>query len=278
MTTFFSQGAGGSVGGNYATDRNMYVSDGSAGAIWYVHYTNGTDAVAPAGLDRHYPLKTAAQAHTNASDGDVVVFLDGHDESFSSELSITKSIVLVGEGSNAGVPGATFRIGHATANVLSIDAPSVILQNIRFRPRASSSTGSYISIAETNMLIDDCYFELDENNDDYGVLVAPGADQLTIRSSTFVSTATASRPLAGLFFSATSVALEMEGVVFDGGTTGFIGSSGYPYAMDATQCGLSPVHALSISLLRGANVGLSTVKGYFNVQTSTGGGQVVGGF
>jgi hypothetical protein len=69
---------------------------------------------------------------------------------------------------------------------------------------------------------------------------------------------------------ATTPVLEMSGCVFDAGTKGFAGG----YAMDVHSCGSN--HRLwNISLLRGADIYLPTsMYGWYNIQTSTGGGSV----
>lgn len=280
MAAYFPQGAGGTVGGAYATDTNLYVNDGgSAGNIWYVHATTGSDSAAPQGLSRYNPLATIAQAITNAAAGDIIVCLDGHAEAPAAAIALSKELVLVGEGSSAGVPTVTLTVGHASNNLVEVTAAHVVIQNIKFKPRsAGAGTGAYVLANGAGLLVDDCYFELNGYSEGYGISIGNNGYGLRLRNTTFVSTATVNTDLptpalyAGLL---SGPAIELEGCVFDNGTVGFETSTGYPYAADLTADNVDPLRAIGLSLLRGAVFACELFGGWANADTSTGGGQFI---
>ncbi|MEY4931756.1 MAG: hypothetical protein RLZZ403_76, partial [Pseudomonadota bacterium] len=104
MTISYPNGIGGSTGDSLALAKPLMMS----GSVWYVDSATGTDAAGSAGKDRSKPLATLATAVSNASDDDIIVFFDGHEETLTSAQTLGKRLSLIGEGSDAGVPTVTF--------------------------------------------------------------------------------------------------------------------------------------------------------------------------
>lgn len=264
-----ANGIGGSLGDALVTAKPLLMT----GKIWYVYNTTGVDGASPLGLERSAPLATLAQAHTNAADGDLIVCLSGHAETLSSVLTVSKRVCIVGEGTASGIPTVTLTLGGAANNIFTLTGVRVQLRNLKFKPRTAAATGSYISTATANHYIKGCYFEMDENSDGPGVLLASGANLLHFENCTWISTETtlAQKPDSAFRNSAALTGLRMFGCVFDGGTVGFATSAGNPWAFDGNAGAITDFHFENLSLLRGADMRIDPSSvGYVNVQTSSG--------
>lgn len=278
MAVYLPNGIGGSLGDSLATAKPLQMT----GKIWYVLNTTGVDAASPAGLERSAPLATIGQAHTNAADGDIIVCLTGHVETVSSVITVSKRVTIIGEGygslsGTAIVPSVVLTLGGATNNIFTLTGVRVQIRNIRFSPRTSGATGSYISTATANHYIKGCYFGMDENSDGPGILLASGANLVHLENCTFISTETtlANKPDSAIRNSAALTGLRMFGCVFDGGTVGFATSAGNPWAFDGNAAAITDFHFEGISLLRGADMRLDPASvGYVNVQTASGSARV----
>lgn len=264
---FFPNGIGGSLGDQLVTTSPLYI----AGDVWYVHAPTGTDAVTPAGKNREKPLATLAQAHTNAANGDVIVFLDGHTQTLTAAQTISKSVTLVGEGQASGKPTVKFTNNQAAGEMFNVTGTSVSLRNIWIEENLAATASARIIVAGVGFEMIGCYVECGANDQGTGVQI--DASRALFRNCTFISTATSTAGQPGSAAQVRTVSLTditFEGCTFSDGTVGFSGV----YALDASE----PVARLrgeNVSLLLGADaiMGVGTT-GYFIVTNSTGGGRV----
>lgn len=273
MAFFLPNGIGGSTGDALAIAAPLFMS----GKVWYVKDTTGVDAASPEGLDRLAPLATIGQAHTNAADGDIIVCLANHAETISSVMTISKRVTILGEGSETfsdGLrPTVTLTIGGAANHVFALTGVRCQIRNIKFLPRTSAGTGSFIQTATANHRITGCRFESNNHSNAPGVLLDSGANLVHFENCTWVATGTSTsdRPDSGLRASAALTGLRMDGCVFDGGTTGYETSAGNPWAMDCDAGAITDYQIEGLSLLRGADLRLhASSVGYCNPQTVSG--------
>lgn len=263
-------GLGASTGYSFATTFPLEVN----GNVWYVHYGTGTDAASPAGQNRQDPLKTVEQAVDNSSDGDIIVLLDGHEETITSSITVSSNLTIVGEGTSGGYPTAILTNNQAAAGIFLFNAAgSFQLKNIWFEEQAQAcSVATVRSVQVASMMtIVDCYFSCGQYNDDWAVEVTSTA-LLLVKNSTFISTATsiATQPKGaiGSESGATLRTVWLDGVVVDGGTYGW---SNY-HAIELVNQQPDTVIFESLSLLRGSDVKVhSSATGYINASTNTGG-------
>ena len=267
MPNQYPNGIGGTLGNSLVTCRPLSIS----GAVWYVSSATGTDAGGTAGRNREKPLASVSQAITNSSEGDIIVFLSDHDQTISGPININKQLTLVGEGSVAGVPEATFR---SSANQILFDAQVAGTQfiNIKFEESTAVNTASRIEIGNTDIYLDQIYMECGAN-DAHGVRATITGSRLTIRNSTFISTSTdiADQPGIAVSLEASGLAdMRLEGVTFSAGTVGFAN-----YFAFSAQNAIERFVGQDISLLLGADMKLNeSTTGRLNLQTVTGGSRV----
>jgi hypothetical protein len=236
---------------------------------------DGVDAPSPAGQSRESPLATLAQAYANATSGDVIVLLGNHNETVARVLTITKSLIIVGEGLAAGLPTAALTMAHASgAATLAVDGVTLIIDNVLFEAQTSGTTpanNNHIQCtSDGNVRAQNCVFRQGQYS---GVgVVCPAVDN-RFRNCTFVSVATslATRGSEGL--NVTNDDLTLEGCTFDGGTFGFLQTGGANAA--AVLPSINDVYCQGLSLLRGADFLASGASALINCQTATGGGRVI---
>lgn len=266
-------GIGGSTGDVLATTKPLYLS----GDVWFVNSTGGVDGVSPAGKDRQKPLATLAQAQTNGAAGDIVVLMDGHTETFTVTLAITKALCIVGEGSASGVPTAQLKINAAAASCLNVATTGVQLRNIKFPASVQSNTGSggstgKIAVAGASCGIIGCYIEQSGLDQLAGISYANGMTNERIENTTVISTATAvaTRPTYGIFHIGTVADLDIVGLVLSDGQVGFSGA-----AWDGSAGAVTRLRAQGVSLLLGADVKLhASTLGWLAPPTVTSGAVV----
>lgn len=258
-------GIGETAGDSLVTSKPFQAS----GQVFYVHSTTGDNTYT--GLNKAQPKATLAGAQTSAANGDTIVLLDGHSESYTASLTISKNLTIVGSGSAAGIPTVGFQKSTAYGGtIFTITAAGVQLRNIQIVTSGASDAFSRISIQANSVTLDGVYVQCGANDPTAGAIqVNAAVTNLTVRNCTFVAvnTTAALAPGPGIEMSGTSTDVWLVGVVFDGGTKGF--SSGVAY----TELG-APTRRRgeSISLLRGADVSLSlsAAQSYWMATTSTG--------
>jgi hypothetical protein len=274
-TMLWPNGLGPSTGDELAVNGPLY----TGGTTWFVHYTNGTDAVSPAGESELAPLKTLAQAVTNAAHDDIIVLLDGHDETVTSTQTISKRLTIVGGGSASGKPTAILRNNQAGNALLSITTIGVSLRNIYFPENVQTCTEAKVIFTGQNMFrCVGCYFDCGAKDTNAASIACFSTTSFArFENCTFVSTATsaAARPVAGLTATA-PVDWEVIGCTFDGGTVGFSGVAYQGAAFHNASTAALRIHVQNLTLLRGANFVLGTgATGYISGVTTTGSSQVV---
>lgn len=263
VAQLYPNGIGGSLGARIATCKPLQLS----GSVWYVHHT-GVNGVSPAGLNREKPLASIAQAQTNATAGDIIVFLSGHTQTLTAQQAFIKSgITYVGEGTVGGKPTVRFNMNHGSLDMFAASATGLKFRNILFGANAQSSAGIRLYVTGASCEVDECYFECGQFDIGAGLLI--DADNFTLRRTTFISVATSSsaQPLTGASISGAQADLDVMDCVFDGGAYGF--SSPQVLDLNAT---ITRLRGEGNSFLRGADyvIGASST-GYFNPQTVSGG-------
>lgn len=239
---------------------------------WYVHFATGVDAVAPAGRDKQAPLKTLRQAVTNATENDVIVLLDGHDEMLDApSIALNKrGLVIVGCGQTAGIPNVKLRNSATTSTVFGITAANIQLRNISFLESTALIVGGQSRLGQSGasdgLVIDGCHFSSGPN--DNTPWFSNINDYTTIRNTTFISTAVdpAARPSTPLTISGSGVRL--DGVVFSDGVYGF--NTGY-----ALEVGVATdLMGDAVSFLLGASAKIGATSTGYLIPIVTGGGAI----
>jgi hypothetical protein len=259
-------GIAGETGDRLVTESPILTS----GNVWYVDFTNGTDAVSPAGRERNKPLKTFAQANTNAATGDIVVLLSGHAEIYTASVTISKELTIIGEGLVEGVPQASFQLNAAASSVFILTGARVQFRNVRFRAHVQDCASNGIDSQLSNAQFIGCYFESGEHNTGPW-LKATAAPGTVVSGCTFVSAPTnTTAPASAVKHSGASHGFTILDTVFDGGTIGY--SNGI--ACDLSAAALDSVRIEGVTLTRGADLAMhASSTGFVNV-SATGGGRV----
>lgn len=272
---YYPNGIGGTVGDSLDTCKPLQTT----GNVWYVSSLIGTDAASPAGQNREKPLATLAQAVTNASNDDIIVFLQGHTQTLTARQDFAKRLILIGEGTTAGKPGVSFICNQAANNLFAIGAGGVELRNIYFPANAQANSGSKISVSAADVKIRGCYFDCGPTDLAPIVSITTGGDRINFENTTFISTATttAAQPFAAVVAAAASAVtgLTMFGVTVSAGTVGFSNYAAIDLSPAAT---MAQVKMEQMSLLLGADINMGAVAtGRVNVQLATGGSRVAWG-
>lgn len=269
MPIFHASGFGGSTGAELATDSPILTS----GDVWFVHSGTGVDAGSPSGKSREQPLATLAQAQTNAAAGDVIVILSGHTETLSSKLTLSKAgLILLGEGSGASRP--LFN-RSADVNLWDLTGAAIRVENIRFNSDAANTyTADRVLVSANSCLFRGCYFVCGANDAATPALaVANAVTNLRIDGATYFVASGTSRTVTGfrgLALNGTTTDLELDDVVFDGGTYGFLS-----HALNGAGAA-SRFRGLNIDLLNGADINFaSSTTGLLHVRNESGANRVV---
>ena len=245
-----------------------------SGAVWYLDATNGSDD-AGWGTDREKPLATLAQAQTNASDNDVIVCLDGHAETLTAVLALTKILTIIGEGGTTGSPSVIFTLDNGSnASLFTIGVARFGFHNIQFATNSQTNTAARISVAGAGFWMNGCYFDCSGTDTGAGLSLGSGADDACIEDTYFVSSATAiaTQPSSGLKVAAAVSNLKLNGNVFSDGTAGF--STGY--ALHASTAAITGLRGANNSLLLGASATIhASTVGYLGIGAKTGSPRVV---
>jgi hypothetical protein len=147
------------IGGTSGDDLVTLAPLRTSGDIWYVDFTNGTDAASPAGKDRIKPIKTLSQAYTNAAAGDTIVFLSGHAETLTATQTIAKAgLKLISEATGSNRARFTSNISVA-AIMFDITAAGVMLGNLYFVQSTVANATARVRYTSTAGNVRNCYFE-----------------------------------------------------------------------------------------------------------------------
>ncbi len=243
----YVNGAGGSTGAELATIAPLQMS----GVIWYVGNAVSGASDSNAGTERTRPLATLQQAVTNAGTGDIIDLLENHAETISSVVTISDAgLSIIGEGAGTSRPSLTNGVAAATNPMISVQAASVMFDNIQFPPSSvnarersliTGGSGGYSVIKNLTFY---CGANDGQRSLNYTSL---GRDTLT--GTTFVSMS--SDAAAGLELNA-SPGFQADNIVFDGGSFGWD-----VYALYVSSA-TTVFRMTNIQLLNGSNVLMPT--------------------
>lgn len=243
-------GVGETLGDTLVTSGPLQAS----GSVLYVSSVTGDSG--STGVNKARPIDNLTNALTAASNGDIIVLLDGHTETLAGAITISKNVVIVASGSASGIPSVTFTASGSGYNYFTITGAGVQLRNIKFLARAvSDSTPRVLVNNVANVRVIGCYFDCSGLDTGAAISVAASTTGFCCESSTFVATNTAANPAPGpgIDLAGATTDTRLKGLVFDGGTHGFTGGYGYSEFAAPTRR-----FAEQISMLRGADAFLST--------------------
>ena len=265
----YPNGAGESLGDTLITEEPLY----STGSVWYVNSATGTDAASPAGRNRSKPLATLSQAHTNAAAGDIIVLMDGHAETLTSAITISKAVAIVGAGKSSGKPTVKFTINASASYLFNVTGDDVQLKNLWLEENSQANSLTKVVVSGDGFRMVGCYVEANDN-DDAACLSIHAGNGMRIEETTFISTSTTTttQPKSAIEVTLESNDLEMKNVTLDGGTVGW---SDY-YAFDATSNAINRLKATGVNLLNGSDMDLTGCTGRIALGTLTGGSRVDG--
>lgn len=260
-----TNGFGGTAGATLATLSPVLTS----GVVWYVHSGTGTDAVSPRGKERLRPLATIGQAHTNASNNDVIVFLSGHSETITGTQTLSKTgISYLGEGTGTSRP--TF-VRNVDANGFVFSGAGCLIENLLFDNdgAAAATTGDRVVVSGASCSVVNCYFRVSSTAlVTSGALVVSG-NNCTISGGTQFINAGSTNTIGALSVGNVSD-LTLDDVTFDGGTSGW--GSG---VVAATLGTITRLKARNVDLLNGSDMTIATSSfGTLHVRNRTGASQV----
>lgn len=263
----YATGGGGTTGDELATVKPLAMS----GFTWYVSSATGTDAASPAGRERIKPLATLSQAYTNASAGDIIYFLSGHQEVLTAVQTISKAgLLLVGEGTGTNRPRFTL---NASDLLFDITAAGVMLANLYFPASTVAPTPSRVRIAVGATVIRGCYFECGTLDTVTALQYVTGAGTALVADTTFASTSSdvASQPAAAITVTNAMSDLTLDTVTLDGGTSGWSN----PYAFVGSAA-ITRLRATNLDLLRDSDVTVATGSVYVvNTRYTSGSARLV---
>lgn len=242
----------------------------TTGDVWYVHYGTGVDA-ASLGKDRQRPLKTLAQAYTNAVAGDAIVFLAGHFETLTAVQTLAKAgMALVSEGT--GTARARFT-RNVNAVLFDITAADLLLGNVYFVQGSLAAASATIKVAAAGVEIRGCYMELGVADDAAGIEFVTGAERCLVKDTTLISVSPAStdQPHGALKVTNAMTRLDIENVVIDGATSGWA----QPFAVNCAAA-ITRLRGSSVYLMNGSDLTVATgSSGWFGTADPSGGARVV---
>jgi hypothetical protein len=275
-------GIGGATGDSLALAKPLYTSEP-------VHYVDSqTGNAFYSGRDRKAPFLTIAAAVSaiGASDGHIIVCLDGHTEEVSTTITLAQAVTIIGEGLDAGIPTVTLTIGHITNDVILVTADNCEVRNIRFLSGNSavapiSSTASCIRTTSADGLtIHGCHFDVDQRTNGPAVEVGATSDHETLKRCVFRSTAYGGpgkpEPDSAVRSMGAGSPLTFDGCTFDGGAEGFNDGSGNNWAFDGSAAATPRLRVTDLTLLNGADFKVhASSKGYISAPTTTGSSVVI---
>lgn len=190
------------------------LGDYFSGAVYWLDTNLGNNS--NAGTERELPVKTLAQAYTNASAGDIIVIEAGSYESISSSQTLGKAgLMIIGLGTGASRPRYT---ASGTVDMFSITAAATKIFNLYF-PASTAVATSRVTTAAAETEVNGCYFECGASDTVASMVVASGGNGCRVINSPFVTTA--ARPAIGLSVTGAVTDLYVENGVFDGGSYGW---------------------------------------------------------
>ena len=262
----YTGGYGGANGAVLASAAPIYQS----GNTWYVDSFIGADAASPAGRDRARPLASLAQALTNASANDTIVFLQGHQQTLTAITTLSiAGLKLLGEGTGTNRPSFTRNVND---ELFDITAAGVRIENIWFPVSSTSTALGKVRTAGANTKIINCYFESGANDTGPAIELITGGDSCEIRDTYVVSTSTTTPPGPAITVTNAVSDLTLDTVVIDAGS---VGMGAALFAVVGTGA-ITRLFAENLDLLNDADVTLATgTTGIVHVRNKSGSARIV---
>jgi len=239
------------------------------GDVWYLHYGTGTDG--SHGKDRQKPLKTLAQAYTNAAANDAIVCLSGHAETLTGVQTLGKAgLALVSEGT--GSARARFT-RNANAVLFDVTADDVVLGNLYFVQGATAAASATVKVATKGVEIRGCYLELGTADDAAGIEFVTGAERCLIKNTSLVSVASAAsdQPHGAIKVTNAMTRLDLDNVIIDGGTAHWA----QPFAFNVAAA-VTRLRGYNVYFLNGSDLTVATGStGFIGSADPSGGARVV---
>lgn len=210
--TAYQNGGGGTTGDEVAVNAPLYV--GTGGHLWYVG-PGGVDSGAR-GKERERPLLTTAQAVSNASAGDVIIYLPNFTEAISAPIAVNKNLTIVSESTGSTRARLTCA---GTIAMFTLSVTGTSFNNIFF-PASTAVPTVRVDVTAPGIVMDNCWFECGANDTNRTVRYntgVTGSCQLT--HAMFV--AVGSQPAIGVEVAVAAAGMFFEEVTFDGGSFGF---------------------------------------------------------
>lgn len=258
--------------------------------IWFVDSVTGDDTYD--GRNRVKPFATLGQAVTDSANGDIIVMLETHAETFTSTLTISKSLTIIGAGRDtSGRPTVKLTNNQSSGNMLlfspNIEVCNQQLRGVWIEENAQANSDPRIAFGvsgdnnPTQMFrMFNCYVEC--GGTDEGTAVELNYKMgIHVKDTAFMSTATSvtDQPLSAIAAGSdddsdgATYCLWIDGVTIDGGTHGF---SNF-WALDLRYVAggsdyqsVENIHIEDLSLLNGADARLMNENwGYMNPSTTT---------
>jgi hypothetical protein len=243
------------------------------GDVWYVHH-DGDDSYD--GRDREKPFATLQQALTDSAAGDMIVCLDGHEETVTASMDISDRYI-VGAGRSAGKPTVKFNTTSTGYQLFKATTGTyTLLANIWMAEGLCAPLYvDEISIFEMR----DCYVECGDSQAGVAIQLGNATSSRLVRidNTTIISTATSvsTTPPAGIVSLANAPSMIiLNNVTLDNGTYGWTTYKALHLAAVDAQNGTF-LHAESLVLENGADIyALETVMGFINAQSGGGGNRI----
>lgn len=259
----YINGAGGSTGADLATLKRTVKS----GVYWYLGNATSGNSDSNDGRERTAPLSTIAQAHSNASAGDEIVVLSGHNETISTVVTFNKAnLSVVGEGTGTSRPRFTNGVAAATNPMFVVSAGQVLFDTLYF-PGSSVVARERIEVlgGSGTSVLRNLEFECSAN-DSSNTLVYASTGPDYFYNLRFTATGAAAGPAIS---AAGTGPLIGDTLYFDGGSYGWT-TSGAMNASNAMHFRLTRVYQYN-----GSNIIIATGNtGTIQVQGSSGDSRV----
>jgi hypothetical protein len=251
MAKYHGNGIGQLLGDDLVTGEPLI----TGGSIWYVHSTNGVDS-AGYGVGEENPMATLAYAVAAAVAGDIIVLLDGHNETITTEVTLSlAALVVVGAGKD-GNNRPTVKLKWDTSSgdgTIQVTAADIEIRNVWFEVHTSFSVGYHLSMESAGWRLKDCVFECSTLLSATSVQSSASGEA---KYCEWISTETnlSAPPVTGL--NQTAGALILDSCIFDGGIS--------PWSNAAfSQESALPLRVRNPSLLNGADFKINSSSNFY---------------
>lgn len=240
----------------------------TSGAVIFVSSANG-DA-SNSGLSPNQPIATLAAATVGT--GLLVVLMDGHEETISSQKTISSAGTIIGETSSGGSP--TVKLTPAVTSSYVFSSGPLNLVNLHFKAQSAANSSSTLQILSRQGMVQDCVLEDNSNHNDPSFEIDDDWPMLVRCTLKSVATSVATRPATGIDVGASTPTGDhsyFEDCTFDDGEYGRTGDSFGPIATR------DHLQMQGLSLLNGAVGDFNydhNCSGYVGVGAATRGGHL----